>query len=556
MSSKSTPRLRLRPRVRVTTGCFTCRGRKKKCDEEKPRCSGCVRNDLECRWPQDLDTDKRPRAERVREDCPNFLLVDNSRPECVADREEPPPEIFPSTQHQEQLFDDDPFLPGSVQSSPSTYNYEEHVSQGEPLAAGDASINCLPLATVDAPLDMWGLGISTRGMSLLPGYNHESFELLSHYLSRTATSMGNGSTDVNPFVVQLIPLAFSSDLILQLILAQSAAHRATSGDMGINKLSVAYYGRSLQLFRKDVEGYISGTDDNKMILAVGALVLCFTETTKGDINGAIFDHLAAARLLLVDSICRREPSIPDTLEAFIVEYFVYAQTLSMISTDARFNILPNLNPLVERKAQQLIATNYVGQLCGCWLRLLLLIPQIFDLGKRAISDATTGHNEPAFPSADDLALFASLHSDIVQFTPAPGVGREVSVAGRIFQQATLLYLLTAVQGMGSTPNGSHESMVQKALSTVLGYLEQLPATARINTSLCWPLAVIAACTENVGIQSLVRDRLRTMHLTIGLGNIQQTLNIVEHMWRRPRKERSPWTICRIMQEHQIWISFA
>lgn len=37
--------------TRTKTGCFCCRRRKKKCDERKPACSGCLRNNLECIYP-------------------------------------------------------------------------------------------------------------------------------------------------------------------------------------------------------------------------------------------------------------------------------------------------------------------------------------------------------------------------------------------------------------------------------------------------------------------------------------------------------------------------
>lgn len=38
-------------RFRSLTGCLTCRQRKKKCDERKPKCIGCTRNSLQCAWP-------------------------------------------------------------------------------------------------------------------------------------------------------------------------------------------------------------------------------------------------------------------------------------------------------------------------------------------------------------------------------------------------------------------------------------------------------------------------------------------------------------------------
>lgn len=36
---------------RTRTGCLTCRRRRKKCDERRPRCVGCERNHLLCSWP-------------------------------------------------------------------------------------------------------------------------------------------------------------------------------------------------------------------------------------------------------------------------------------------------------------------------------------------------------------------------------------------------------------------------------------------------------------------------------------------------------------------------
>ena len=40
--------------TRARTGCLTCRRRRKKCDERKPRCAGCLRNHLSCEWPAAL----------------------------------------------------------------------------------------------------------------------------------------------------------------------------------------------------------------------------------------------------------------------------------------------------------------------------------------------------------------------------------------------------------------------------------------------------------------------------------------------------------------------
>ncbi|GKU22396.1 unnamed protein product [Fusarium langsethiae] len=40
-----------RNQPRSKNGCLTCRGKRKKCDEIKPRCTACVRSDQTCVWP-------------------------------------------------------------------------------------------------------------------------------------------------------------------------------------------------------------------------------------------------------------------------------------------------------------------------------------------------------------------------------------------------------------------------------------------------------------------------------------------------------------------------
>lgn len=56
-----------KPRRKITrtkTGCYCCRRRKKKCDEHKPICSGCLRNGLHCVYPTEEEIKKCSRRKR------------------------------------------------------------------------------------------------------------------------------------------------------------------------------------------------------------------------------------------------------------------------------------------------------------------------------------------------------------------------------------------------------------------------------------------------------------------------------------------------------------
>ncbi|EMR70828.1 putative c6 transcription factor protein [Eutypa lata UCREL1] len=247
---------------------------------------------------------------------------------------------------------------------------------------------------------------------MVPDMEDRSYELLNYYLSRTALSMFNGSTESNPFVDQLVPLSFANKFILQLILSQSASHRAIA-ENDTKDLAQKDYIMSLRLFQNAINDYVDGREQSPLWVAMGALIMCFTETAKGDINGVIFNHLKATGPLLTELVVNPKFALRDDLKAFILEYYVYTASMSMISVDPTFYESPSIRPELEYQAQLLANSGYTGPLCGCWLPLLLLIPRIFELGRRSMTIDT----KPPFPTADDFITFSLLQSQILAFIP-------------------------------------------------------------------------------------------------------------------------------------------
>lgn len=136
-----------------------------------------------------------------------------------------------------------------------------------------------------ADIDMSGLlpgfmllGAVPRPPSMIPEAENGTFDLMSHYLARTAVSMGNGSTSSNPFVLHLVPLSFSNKLVLQLVLSQSAAHRAVYEERrDLKAVAQRYYTNSIRSFRQAISAYINRSDPSPLWVTIGALVMCFTE---------------------------------------------------------------------------------------------------------------------------------------------------------------------------------------------------------------------------------------------------------------------------------------
>ena len=269
-------------------------------------------------------------------------------------------------------------------------------------------------------------------------------------------------------------------------------------------------------------------------------------------TGTIFDHLSAANSLLVKLLSQSDTAVPRELKNFIIEYYVYTATVSMISVDARLSGQLFLNFDLEQRARDLLGAQYVGNLCGCWLELLLLIPCIFDLGRQwMMQDA-----QPVVPTADDMGMFASIQAQILRWSPYPFVEPEVYYAGLVFKNALLIYLYTSLGGFQYTPDGMYRGLVDSAVTVAVSFLQELSPSARINSGLCWPIAVIGSCLLVTEQQDQIRTRLNAMASHFGLGNMQRTLLLLEAMWQLPEAETGPWNICRTMQQKQIWISFA
>lgn len=173
-----------------------------------------------------------------------------------------------------------PYTPVSRRQSSLSSNSERFVEIGDALndLAEDARRASITSSSDGALMGSMAVGnVMPRNLSLLPGYDPESYQLLNHYLATTADCMANGSTPINPFLVQIVPLAFTSDLLLQLVLTQSAAHRAFRWGNETDTIAHSHYTKALQRFRGGVTDFIEGKESNPLMLLVGALVMCFTE---------------------------------------------------------------------------------------------------------------------------------------------------------------------------------------------------------------------------------------------------------------------------------------
>lgn len=162
---------------RTKYGCITCRRRKKKCDEVKPRCAGCKWNDLPCCWADGSPHETSPSGSVDQE----FLLPF---------QEEAPPNAARDGQNALFSFDAEHLEPQAIEVAELTWH---------------PSMHCY-LA-------------STRPALFTP----HSTLFLRHYITTTGAMLPVPLAS-NAFLDTVLPLACKDDMLMHSLLALGGAH--------------------------------------------------------------------------------------------------------------------------------------------------------------------------------------------------------------------------------------------------------------------------------------------------------------------------------------------
>ncbi|KAJ0415186.1 fungal-specific transcription factor domain-containing protein [Aspergillus carlsbadensis] len=169
-------------RLRTRSGCAECRRRRKKCDEKRPLCGGCVRNGLECKWLSETQFPDRRRNAKPSEPPATDEMAPCST-ELVLTRGLSPVITMPEPFHTEEHVHLYRYFASSImprlvrQTSLSRYSVDAHL---------------LRLALGHAPL--LGALVSIAAMWTVPRSKHQSSLAVKCYLF-AINSLKKGITD-------------------------------------------------------------------------------------------------------------------------------------------------------------------------------------------------------------------------------------------------------------------------------------------------------------------------------------------------------------------------
>lgn len=103
--------------------------------------------------------------------------------------------------------------------------------------------------------------------------------LFDHYVHRMNKVMAVCRAAKNPFLVELIPMAMSSDLVLHSLLACSGIHYADLAGQSVDEVTWTHYGQAIMAQKYGLTRLAAG--DHKVLgpLLVAAILLCIIEVS-------------------------------------------------------------------------------------------------------------------------------------------------------------------------------------------------------------------------------------------------------------------------------------
>ncbi|KAJ5629284.1 hypothetical protein N7528_002941 [Penicillium herquei] len=457
--------------ARSRSGCLSCRRRKKKCDEEKPICAACLRNNLGCVWPgsssRDVNFAMRLQGlgTRAAIQLNEWALASGSLHPSMPARTIPPtPYHFA--------------LPGSIAPSPETWT------------------------------------------------------LLDHYLQDTANRLTCLQDSQNPFLHTILPAAHNDELLMNSILALSGVHmmqRLPSLGQEIQTLTWSSYTRALKQLRVALSTLSSDANGDDAAWRVLLVVLIFyllevglalsllirIKATRGIDSEAMQRHLDGAHHLMAHLVHSASNSVQSNIVSLTTDLFVYNASLATFTTGR--TSLPSISTLFDGSGS--FPIRETGAMCGCAHELFLHIPAV-----SALLWNFASHEASDQPQECLATSYRDLRSQIEQWEPR-SAQQDLILCAELYQHSLLLLLDYHFAGDEAA------ELVDHAFSDLESILSRLPPTSPISTTATWPLFVFGLMVTHDRCKVLIRSYLQSLVGIFGMGVMSTALSQLEEVWK-------------------------
>ncbi|KPM42695.1 hypothetical protein AK830_g3895 [Neonectria ditissima] len=370
-----------------------------------------------------------------------------------------------------------------------------------------------------------------------------SRRLFHHYLHRTNKVIAICQGKRNPFVAELVPMAMSSDLILDGLLACSGIHYADLAGGPVEQTTWLHYGQAIQGQKFGLTRLAEGQSHLLVPLLVTAMLLCIVETFRADSGAWALHHLKAASVLLRKVLQLPDSQLGDDTRAFLVERYAYTMTLAHITMGSESD------EWVVDDSALLFPAIQTSPSSGCVHELFQLIPRVSIISRRWAAERQAGL------VADD----AIIEHETLRFVVSswhPGSDDEIhGLCGRLYQQALLVYL-AASSTLGTETQDGYSEDVQDAFDNFIPLLQSISPDSSISTTLCWPLAIFGSCARTAQHREAISQRLDVLSSVYSAQSVRDTKKLLEKLWQEddPRVA-NPSSLERMMKQERTTVLF-
>lgn len=425
------------PQKRSRDGCWTCRKRKKKCDSSTSPCSTCTRLGLKCE-----------RETRL-------------------------------------VWEDDARRDGMSRRGPSKSS-----KQSKPPKPPDPVETILDPKTTSAPASPT---LEMRGPSCWPfEFQKTDSSLLDRYIGLFSRTYPAFSGPSNPFLTILLPLSMQCRSVLDSLLALAAVQTWSNGSFAMEADMLRLRQKALRGSRKLLISYSQGQEDVLNVLATCVLLLLY-EKLVGEGQNNWTPHLAfSARIIpsrffpIVSKPPRKEACRFPRNETFrfLASLFFYNDLVR--STSMRTPTLSNFYHGHDPRFSQCDGQFYFPHL----------------IARLSIGDLTV--TEPNIATWDGrLEWIPSFALNPPQSTSGatnscePAEWDENDIVAELYRKAAFIYRRQCFQQYFSDDSGpgldslTYEMTNEDLAVCAIQLLEFLPQGSAFETSLLWPIGIIA-----------------------------------------------------------------
>ncbi|EPE28553.1 Zn2/Cys6 DNA-binding protein [Glarea lozoyensis ATCC 20868] len=515
--------------TRVRTGCQTCRGRKKKCDESKPHCLNCTKANLECSG------------------LPEVRRWENTAAGQRALRRKANTQSHRTTRRSETLVEFPVNLPWSNQPSPLIQQqHDGHINEGLP---GDLTFNMFP--TVN-DWDVWQntglpnyqsttfrtgaslvpsqpfeadsstqLFLAYELPSLIPGIETELHRRLFHHFTKNMTPVLTSSSE---WLKSVVPLAQVDRTVMSALLSLAASHLSnffrTEDDSQIKIEKDALHLESIQIqedrlkkLRSDALALTSPLPVQiTEINFLTCLLLVLYELCEGS-NSSLIPLARAREVLLLSGT----PTIPSDLGSrqdvivavnpFLLEFFDYHESLATVTLPyshiSKFRFQNTFYDSEQTPFMMDFSDGFNDFAC-----------RISSLREQVILDTPVPH----------VICAVELAADIRKWMPKRATSREAEVLD-MYKRALFIWLFSIIY---TSPSNDIE--IQKLVATTVADMAKIEENDPALNCILFPLFIIGGAATTPNDRASILREFQRLKDWSRFGNIDQSLQVVQKIW--------------------------